>query len=394
MKPIKILIALMVFATAFSAQAAPLLNGLALEQQFNKDRYIAAVYSDTLADSASVLLDNNTTRKLEVRVIADGLSARRFRNQWMEGIAINNSGDVLSGQAENMVTFANLFKGRLYKGDQLSVAFNGNSGLTTVSLNGVELGRIADRNFFNTLLRAWVGPVPPSTDFRDGLLASGDVDSSLLGSYELLEPSQERIAEATSMAEARSEVEAPAPEPSKPAVAAAPAVDKPAPSKPKLDAAIPPPSLASTGNTATPAASKPAPSKPAPSTPVAQRTPQPQRAPAEPEYEEEEEAPLTADMILARQIYHSMLLRHTYKFIRYPKRAQERGQEGSVRLNVSIDGQGRIRDVQPVQESRYASLNREAREAVERAGPYPAAPPQLVKDTYQFTVPITFRLPD
>ncbi|WP_237066755.1 TonB family protein [Microbulbifer guangxiensis] len=384
MKPIKILIALMVFATAMTAQAAPLLNGLALEQQFNKDRYIAAVYSDTLADSASVLLDNNTTRKLEVRIIADGLSARRFRNQWMEGIAINNSGDILSGQAENMVTFANLFKGRFYKGDQLSVAFDGNSGKTTVSLNGVKLGQIADRDFFNTLLRAWVGPVPPSTDFRDHLLANGNVDSGLLGTYELLEPSADRVAQVT--ASAQPEPETPAqPEPSKPAVAATPAVEKP-----RLAADIPPPSLASVSNAAPESTAKPAPSKPAP----AQKRPQPKAAPAELEADEEDEAPLTADMILARQIYHSMLLRHTYKFIRYPKRAQERGQEGSVRLNVSIGANGEIRDIQSVQESRFATLNREAREAVERAGPYPAAPPQLVKDTYQFTVPITFRLPD
>ncbi|AOS96950.1 Gram-negative bacterial tonB protein [Microbulbifer aggregans] len=388
MKPIKILIALMVFATAVTAQAAPLLNGLALEQQFNKDRYIAAVYSDTLADSANVLLDNNTTRKLEVRIIADGLSARRFRNQWMEAIAINNSGDVLSGQAENMVTFANLFKGRFYKGDQLSVAFDGNSGRTTVSLNGVKMGQIADRNFFNTLLRAWVGPVPPSTDFRDGLLANGNVDSGLLGSYELLEPSADRVADVTASLDAQAEAKAEEPEASKPAVAAAPAVKKP-----KLAADIPPPSLASVGNAANEAAartaSQPTPNKPAP----AQRRPQP-KASAEPELDEEDEAPLTADMILARQIYHSMLLRHTYKFIRYPKRAQERGQEGSVRINVSIDSRGQIREIQTLQESRYATLNREAREAVERAGPYPAAPPQLVKDTYQFTVPITFRLPD
>lgn len=89
-----------------------------------------------------------------------------------------------------------------------------------------------------------------------------------------------------------------------------------------------------------------------------------------------------------------MLLRHTFKYIRYPKRAQERGQEGSVRLSVTIDSQGQVKDVQPLQESRYTSLNREAREAVRRASPFPAVPPQLAGEDYQFTVPISFRLPD
>jgi len=381
----------MVFALALTANAAPLLNGLALEQQFNKDRYIAAVYSDTLADSAGVLLDNNTTRRLEVRVVADGLSARRFRNQWMEGIAINNPGDTLTHQAENMVTFANLFSGRFRKGDRLTVDYAADSGTTSVALNGAALGEITDRAFFNTLLRAWIGPVPPSSDFREGLLAAGQVSSSLRGSYELLQPSSERIAEVTEQL-AQAEEEATSEETS--VAAAAPAAAK---AKPKLAAEIPPPTLATVGakpevpTKKTPPAAAP---KPQPARTVAARPSAPAQVVEEEDEEEEDEAPLTADLILARQIYHSMLLRHTFKYIRYPKRAQERGQEGSVRLNVTIDAQGNVKDVQALQESRYASLNREAREAVERAGPFPAAPPQLARDNYHFSVPITFRLPD
>ncbi len=380
MKPIKFVIALLVFATALSAQAEPLLNGLALEQQFNKDRYIAALYSDTLGSSASVLLDNNTTRRLEVRIVADSLSARRFRNQWMEGIAINNPGDTLSNQADNMMTFANLFSGRYQKGDRLTINFAASTGTTSVALNGVALGKIEDREFFNTLLRAWIGAVPPSSDFRDGLLAAGQVSSGLLGSYELLEPSSERVAEVTAQLAAAADEEATSEETT---VAAATPTAKP---KPKLAADIPPPTLAAIAKPQVPSKPKPQPAKAAAAKPSAPKHGM--------EEEEEDEAPLTANLILARQIYHSVLLRHTFKYIRYPKRAQERGQEGSVRLNVTIDPQGRVKDIQAVQDSRYASLNREAREAVERAGPFPAAPPQLARDNYQFSVPITFRLPD
>lgn len=388
MKPIKLVTAFLVFAAALSAQAAPLLNGLALEQQFNKDRYIAAVYSENLTGNASALLDNNTPRRLEVRVVADSLSARRFRNQWMEGIAINNPGSLLTEQADNMVTFANLFSGRFYKGDQLSIAFAADTGTTSVALNGVPLGQVEDREFFNTLLRAWIGPVPPSSDFRDGLLADGDANSSLLGRYEILEPTADRIAQVSDQLEA-SETEAGEEEPAEQeAVAAAkPDVDKPEPSKPELAATeVPAPTLASLDKPA--AAGAAAKAVPTPSKPAPER----QAPPREEIEEEEEEAPLTADLILARQLYHSQLLRHTYGHIRYPQRAQERGQEGSVRLNVTIDQRGQVQDIQTVQDSRYASLNRAAREAVKDASPFPTAPPQLVEDDFRFTLPITFRL--
>ncbi|MBN8432457.1 TonB family protein [Microbulbifer salipaludis] len=405
MKTTNFVIALLLFATALTAKAAPLLNGLALEQQFNKDQYIAAVYSERLASDASTLLDNNMPRSLEVRIIADRLSARRFRNQWMEGIAINNPGNTLTGQAENMVTFANLFKGRLVAGDRLRVDFAADTGTTSVSLNDIMIGMIEDREFFNTLLRAWIGPVPPSTDFRDGLMSAGEVKSGLLASYEALQPGADRVAQVAAMVdqqEAQQEEEQQA--------AAQPATPKAESSQiaaaspqPSLAANIPPPTLAAIS---APAIEKPAPARPElkPETAAAQPASQPKplkpttTRPAAPvddeDMEEEEEAPLTADMILARQIYHSMLLRHTFKHIRYPKRAQERGQEGSVRLNVTIDNRGNVKSVNTLQESRYSSLNREALEAVERAGPYPATPSQLKLDEYKFSVPITFRLPD
>ncbi|WP_346838887.1 TonB family protein [Microbulbifer sp. SAOS-129_SWC] len=393
MKPIKFVIALMVFATALSVQAAPLLNGLALGQEFNKDRYIAAVYADPLAESASSLLDNGTPRRLEVRIIADSLSARRFRNQWMEGIAINNPSSTLSGQADNMVTFAKMFHGRLKKGDHLSVDFTPASGTTTVALNGVTLGKVEDRNFFNTLLRAWVGAVPPSSEFRDGLLAAGDVDSGMLGRYELLKPGSTRVAQVREQVQARS-----AAAEEETVASAEPAMDKPKPKAPLASADIPPPTLASIGDKAasaakkatTPKSSKPQPSKSKPAKTVAKRAP----VPADEDDEDEDEAPLTADLILARQLYHSQLLRYTYGFIKYPKRAQQRGQEGTVMLSVTINANGQVTDVQGLQDSRFSALNRAAREAVRDASPYPSAPAQLVKSGFKFTLPITFQLKD
>lgn len=395
MKSTKIVIALLLFATALAAKAAPLLNGLALEQQFNKDRYIAAVYSEQLSSDANTLLNNDMPRTLQVRVMAERLSARSFRNQWMEGIAINNPGNTLSGQAENMVTFANLFKGRLLVGDRLSIDYAADSGTTSVSLNDIMLGMIEDREFFNTLLRAWVGTIPPSTEFRDSLLSAGEVNADLLATYESLKPAPDRVAQIVAMVDedgARKEQETAAK--SKPANAPAPLTVA---SKPSLDlkASIPAPTLAAIGAPVVAAAVPQASSQPAdpkPLQPTTTRAATP--PPVEEEELEEEEAPLTADMILARQIYHSMLLRHTFKHIRYPKRAQERGQEGGVRVSVTIDSKGNVINLSSLQESRYASLNREALEAVERAAPYPATPPQLKMDEYRFSVPITFRLPD
>ncbi|WKD49240.1 TonB family protein [Microbulbifer spongiae] len=407
MKPIKTVVSLLLITVTVSAKAVPLLNGLAVEKQFNKDLYIAAVYSETLTDETAILLDSNAPRRLEVRIIASSLPARRFRNQWMEGIAINNRSDTLSSQSESMLTFANLFKGRFLRGDRLAIEFAADTGVTRVVLNGITLGEIGDPDFYNTLLLAWIGPVPPSTGFRDGLLSAGNVASSLLTTYEALEPSSERIAELQLRQISVEETLA----------AQTPVAEEILP-KPTLEVAdLPPPTLALAPN---PTSTTPNPASDTPNPASATTSPATDNASVEPveaaavelaqgtpatetpaayreevvEDMEEEEAPLTADLILARQIYHSALLRHTFRHIRYPKRAQERGHEGSVRLNVVINTRGEVQEILAVQESRYSSLNREAIAAVERAGPYPAVPAQLGSDSFSFTVPITFDIPD
>lgn len=90
--------------------------------------------------------------------------------------------------------------------------------------------------------------------------------------------------------------------------------------------------------------------------------------------------------------YVAELKRHTAQHVRYPRRAQERKWEGIVQLQVTIDAQGQVQDIQVLQESNYSSLNRAALRSVESANPYPAIPEELGIDSYEFIVPINFKL--
>lgn len=102
---------------------------------------------------------------------------------------------------------------------------------------------------------------------------------------------------------------------------------------------------------------------------------------------------LTAETLLNRQLYHSKLLKWTYKYLSYPRRALKRGQQGSVRLTVVIDREGNVQEVTAVEESRFALLNREALGAVKRAEPFPPVPDTVSGERFEFSLPIVFRLP-
>ena len=107
---------------------------------------------------------------------------------------------------------------------------------------------------------------------------------------------------------------------------------------------------------------------------------------------ENEPVTYTAEGLLSRQRYQSKLLRWAYKHVKYPVRAQNRKQEGSVRMSVVIDRKGNIKDISMVQASRYAMLNKEARGSLKRASPFPPVPEELSGEEFTFYLPIVFKM--
>lgn len=414
------LLALLVFGVPVSF-ADSLLNGLADHKQFNKDQFIGALYTDNLSADAASQLNKPGRRRLELRVVAKRLSSRQLNSMWIEGMAINNPPNLLTAQAENMVAFTTFVKRSLRAGDVLAI--RGDGSKTTVTLNDIELGTINSPDFFNMVLRTWIGNVPLSSDFRDALLTNGNIDSELLAKFESISPSQGRrdaiakwvqpvveaeteIASAETSQDGQDNGSKPDAGITKPVVAAPSIAAPPKIEKPTLAESKPEPAKTPEVKTEKPKVAKapeqPAPAKPVAKPAVAKAASQPSAADAalleEEELfddEEEDSGPLlTAESLLSRQIYHSQLLKWTYQHIRYPKRAVSRGQEGSVRVAVVIDRQGEVQSVSEVESSKYDVLNREAMKAVERSKPFPPMPDGIEGNEFAFSLPIQFRLPD
>lgn len=375
--------------------ADSLLNGLAIHKELNKEQFIGALYSDTLSNDASGLMASTGAKRMELKVVAKRLSARRLNSMWIEGMAINNPTSLLADQAQSMVAFTALVKRSLRAGDVLSIRGSDNS--TTVTLNDIELGTIESEQFFDMVMRTWIGNVPLSSDFRDAILTNGSVDTELLARYEAITPTEARrqaIAKWLKPAAPAAELAAIKPAAPKPVITAAP----------EAPSIAPPPVIEQPIIAAAPAIAA------APVEATAPAEPAPTQAPVEvaaivddeellddeflDEDEYEEDAPvLTAESLLNRQLYHSQLLKWTYKYIRYPKRAVSRGHEGSVRVAVVIDREGNVKNVSEVESSKYSTLNKEALGAVNRAVPFPVIPEGIEGEEFAFSLPIVFRLP-
>lgn len=382
--------------SCFSAQAAPMLNGLATHQELGTELFIGALYSEALSNDPDTLINSSLPMRMELKVVApDGLATRRFSRMWIEGMAINNSNALLTAQADNMVKFDSLFKGRLQQNDHVIFALNPGDGID-VSVNNVLLGTIEDDQFFPMLLRTWIGRVPLSSDYRANLLTMGDVPADLRTRYNAITFTPARVTEINSWKK-------PVPEPAQ--VAAAPTRAAPAPAT-ESNAPTPSVSLPPIARVELPDLERPdTPSRtadedqtPPPPAPIVEQ-PSVEPAAAQPaataanEYDEEEDQPaLTAQSLLARQFYGSDILKKIRANVRYPRISLQRNQQGSMRIALVINRDGSIASMAWVEESKHDRLNSEAWDAVMRAAPFPPLPESLPGRSFEFTAPISFEM--
>lgn len=372
-------------------RAEPMLNGIGVHQELGREVFIGALYSESLSNDADTLLNNVQPMRMELKIVApEGLTTRRFSRMWIEGMAVNSKADVLTAQADNMVKFDGLFKGRFLKDDFISFINNPGKGVD-IAVNGVLLGTISDNAFFSMLLSTWIGKIPLSSDYRDSLLKVGDVDAGLRSRFSAISPAATRTAEIKTWTGTQVEIKTAAVSSASKSSASAkieaaaviaktdlPKLEVPALEKPALDIPVP----------AT-QAEKPAPVITATSTPA-----KPVVVAAAKVEEEEEEGPaLTAQSLLARQFYVSDAIKKIRGKTKYPQRALDRDQEGSVRIAIVIDRVGTVLSTNILETSKFDLLNKEALEAVKRSAPFPALPAEIAGSRFEFTVPMRWTLP-
>lgn len=387
------------------ATAEPLMNGLATHTELGKEQFIAALLTETLTPNSRDVLLADEPKQIQVRVTANRLSSRRFKRMWIEGMAINASPAELEKQAQNMADFSNLIKIKMAAGDIFSISRDYDT--VKVVLNGVQLGEIESTQFFDLLLRAWIGPVPLSSEFRAALVANGKVDNKLRARFDATLPSDGRITSIEGLIQARDEAaksEQSANRPSAPNIALSTTKIAPTVTPPTFKAKIAqPPSIDDEGESETVVAAQPqapsiespaAPKKvePKPQVQLASAAPQAQLFDAAELEEDDDDENFTAESLLEQQLYIAKLKRWSGKYMRYPSRSLSLEQEGTVRLSVTIDREGKVQDIQVIDESEHSALTRAAKKGAKRASPFPPIPEKMKGDDFSFSLPVVFRL--
>lgn len=374
------------------ASADVKLNGVAVHTQLSQEQFVAAVFAETPTDSARSLLLAEEDKAMEIRVVADTLYARRFKRMWIEGIAINAGGAEMEKHAQHLAEFSNLLRINLKAGDVIRIERENGRG-TNIAVNGVALGTVSSDQFFDLLLRTWVGPVPLSSQFKERLLANGNIADDLRERFNAVRPSQQRvnaIADAVRNSQQRAsqpeqEQQTAQTQPSEqPIAATAPPAPRSQPSEAAATRPEPKPTRPETRPTPAPEVAEPE--------EVTPETEEPLFADEDIFSDEEEDITVTAEGLLAEQLYISKLTKWTGGFVSYPRTALRNNLQGTVRIMVSLKRNGKLHDVRLLEKSEHDALNRAAVSAVKAANPFPAVPDNIDGETFVFTVPVVFRL--
>ncbi len=181
--------------TPLPAAAQLDLNGVASYAQLSKEYYIVALYTTAPVTRAEELLASSADKRLELRLTAQQWTPFSFSQIWKRDLSINNDLSADAPQIKALLTFTDFPAEDLTTGDVIVANYSPALG-TTIAFNGETFLQAEGAVLFNYLLSVWVGPSPPSRQFKADLLAGNAATdarfAALLERFKALRPQPER----------------------------------------------------------------------------------------------------------------------------------------------------------------------------------------------------------
>ena len=378
-----------------SSASALELQGAAVYQRLNNDVYIASIHSGN--SDSQAWLNSRAPLTLEMHILAESLSPRRFSRLWNEGLAINLSQRQMNEQVDELTRFMYVLKDNLVEGDRLSIS--NETGETRVTVNGVELLMVEKPGMVQSLLKAWIGKYPRSQQFKERLInMSGSDRSAMKKRLTGAQWQPERVAVIESWKKPKKKKAAPVNTAKEPVPVSAPAVASTVGTTPSVaEAEGPEETLPETATPEEPTSEAPTPETikqegPSAEELEAQRlaTEAQARAAAEETERERQEQMRRVEQQLAESAYYRNVLSVANGNVKYPRSALKRQLQGVTRINMVLDREGNLTAAQISETSEHPALDKAALKAAQSAAPYPPLPKVLDGNEFEFDVPFRF----
>lgn len=154
------------------------LNGAGVRYKAIFKVYVAALYLAENKSTTAEVLALGGAKRLSLTVQRD-LSSEELGRRFMDGMRQNADVSERAKLVGAMLSFGQMFSSipEMKKGDVLTVDLIPGTG-TVSQLNGKKVGdTIPDANFYNALLKIWLGPQPVDEKLKRDLLGEKPADN-------------------------------------------------------------------------------------------------------------------------------------------------------------------------------------------------------------------------
>ncbi len=144
------------------------LNGMGLRKKAIFKVYVGGLYLQAKQSNADKILGSDGARRVVMEFVRK-VSAAQLSGGWDDGLANNTP----SASAEVKAAFATLngWMEDVDSGDRLEFTYQPGVG-TEVKVKGKSKGTLEGKATADALFACWLGPKPPSADFKTGLLGN------------------------------------------------------------------------------------------------------------------------------------------------------------------------------------------------------------------------------
>lgn len=396
-----VLLFLTVLLSASQISANTLINGIGAFSEFQEKVMLLKLETETPSADVQSLMMADVSKRFSIRIIKDR-SPRLWSMIWVQNLAINNTSEKLLAEGDDLIHMTSAIKGMLRPGDLIEfdrLAFDD----TRMSVNGIEIAQYSTPDFFEFLLTAWIGPIPPSSSLKSQLMGMTESDD-LRQEFNSWYIGEEAIARASDWI-IKPELESPTESDRQSEQEEPLALDKVTEEPEVVE-------LQQTDIQVADEVIEPELEVKVTEEPevvelqqedilVEDEIMEPEQETKEdvveqlalvdePEDEAEQEFALSVESLLAIQKYQKSIVDKVSGNVRYPKRALEREIEGALRVSISVSADGSLNNMAISESSDYQPFDKALEKAIKDAEPFDPIPSDVIAAPMNLEIPFAF----
>lgn len=140
------------------------LNGMGLRTKFFIKVYVGGLYLEKKSSDATAIVSSDSAKRVVLQFVYGEVTRDQMVESFTDGFKAN-APNAPKAQVDQFLGALETMK----KGDQLVVTYVPGTG-TTLAIRGKDRLTIAGLPFAQAVFSVWLGPKPPTSDLKNGML--------------------------------------------------------------------------------------------------------------------------------------------------------------------------------------------------------------------------------